>query len=116
MREKRQDGGGAAPGTAALTIGEQLVQATLGHELVAFTYDGRHRVVEPHMVALHGAGEVVLLAYQVGGQSRKGDIPGWRTFVLSEIDDLETTGRRFERARSDFQSDHHELMEVFARA
>jgi hypothetical protein len=116
MSEKRDDGSAAATGTAALTVGEQLVHATLGHDVVAFSYDGRHRVVEPHMVVLHGAGEVVLLGYQIGGQSRKGDVPGWRTFIVSEIEGLEGTGRRFEGARADFQPEHQELQEIFARA
>lgn len=115
MSEKRYDGGGTT-GASALTIGEQLVQATLGHDVIAFTYDGRHRVVEPHMLALHGAGEVVLLGYQVGGQSRKGDVPGWRTFIVTEIDGLEAAGRKFEGSRGDFNPGHQELVEIFARA
>jgi hypothetical protein len=109
-------GGGAATGTTALTVGEQLVQATLGHEVVAFNYGGHRRVVEPHMVALHGAGEVVLFGYQVGGQSRQGELPGWRTFVVTEIDGLEDAGRKFEGARGDFNPSGQELVVVFARA
>lgn len=109
-------GGGATTGTTALTLGEQLVQATLGHEVVAFNYGGHRRVVEPHMVALHGAGEVVLFGYQVGGQSRQGEVPGWRTFVVTEIDGLEDAGRKFEGARGDFNPSGQELVVVFARA
>jgi hypothetical protein len=98
------------------TIGEQLVRATLDHEVVAFRYDGRHRVVEPHLVALHGAGDVILVGYQTGGESRQGDVPGWRTFIISEIDDLAAAGRRFAAARPDFNPVDRELLEIFARA
>ncbi|HEU4649528.1 MAG TPA: hypothetical protein VFS33_10750 [Gemmatimonadales bacterium] len=115
MRAHRYNGG-TTTGTPGLTVGEQLVQATLGHEVVAFNYGGRRRVVEPHMVALHGAGEVLLFAYQVGGESDQGEIPGWRTFVVTEIDGTEAAGRKFEGARGDFNPAAQELVEIFARA
>ncbi|HEX5385992.1 MAG TPA: WYL domain-containing protein [Gemmatimonadales bacterium] len=97
-------------------VGEQLVRATQEHRVVTFMYDGLRRMVEPHMVALHGAGEAVLMGYQTAGFSRTGEVPGWRTFIVSEVQDLDVLDRTFPGPRPDFNAAHQELTEIFARA
>jgi hypothetical protein len=116
MFERRGDGREGGRDTLSGTTGERLVQATREHRVVRFTYEDLPRTVEPHMVALHGAGEAVLIGYQTGGESRHGEVPGWRTFILSEIGGVEATDRSFPGARPDFNPGHEELTEVFARA
>jgi predicted DNA-binding transcriptional regulator YafY len=98
------------------TTGERLVRAVQEHRTVTFSYHGLRRTVEPHMVAIHPAGEAVLMGYQTEGFSRAGEVPGWRTFILTEIGDVEPTDRVFPGARPDFRPDYAELVEVFARA
>jgi hypothetical protein len=102
--------------TIGPTTGERLVRATQEHRIVTFVYEDLPRTVEPHMVALHAAGEPVLIAYQTGGESRHGEVPGWRTFILTEIGAVEPTGRSFPGPRPDFNPAYQELTEVFARA
>jgi hypothetical protein len=100
----------------AETVGERLIRAVQEHRVVELVYHAHPRTVEPHMVALHGAGETVLFAYQTGGTSRTGEVPGWRTFFLSEIEALDLTDQRFPGPRGDFDPSAAELVEVFARA
>lgn len=95
-------------------IGELAVRAIQEHRVVRFTYQTLEREVEPHLVGIHEAGEAMLLGYQTGGRSRSGELPGWRTFVLSEIADLELLDRRFSGSRADFDPGER-FVEIFAR-
>jgi hypothetical protein len=109
----------ALPTTHALeelSGGERLVLAILDHRMVRIRYQGRDRLLEPHLMGLHEAGEPLLVAYQTGGDSRSGDLPGWRTFITTSIDTVEITEERFAEPRSDLSVSAHNMLEIFARA
>ena len=99
-----------------LTAGERLVLAILEHRVVRLRYQGRDRLVEPHLLGLHEAGEPLLVAYQTGGTSRSGVVPGWRTFITTSIDTVEITEEPFSQPRSDLNVAAHRMLEIFARA
>jgi len=99
-----------------LTAGELLVLAILEHRVVSLRYQGRDRLVEPHLLGLHEAGEPLLVAYQTGGTSRSGAVPGWRTFITTSIDAVEITEEQFPQPRSDLNVAAHRMLEIFARA
>lgn len=99
-----------------LTNGERLVRAILDHRVVEFGYQGYHRTVEPYLLGLHEAGEPLLVGYQTGGTSRSGDIPGWRAFITTGIDNVELTDRSFTGPPSDFNPYGHAMLEIYARA
>jgi hypothetical protein len=102
--------------TLDLTDAERLIQATLAHQPVTFRYQGLMRTVEPHLVGMHEAGEPVLVAYQSEGASRTGDLPAWRTFIVTEIEDLEASDRAFAGPRPGFNPGAHPMLLIFARA
>ena len=93
---------------------ERLVRAILEHRVASFVYHGLRRTVEPHLIGSHEAGEILLLAYQTGGESGSGEVPGWRTFVTSEIESVDAEGERF-APREGFAPETHGMVEVFAR-
>lgn len=99
-----------------LTNGERLIRAILDHRVVEFGYQGYRRTVEPYLLGLHEAGEPLLIGYQSAGGSQSGEIPGWRTFVTTGIDDVKLTDRSFSGPRSDFNPYGHSMLEIFARA
>jgi hypothetical protein len=101
---------------ADLTGTEMVVRATLEHRMLSFTYHGHGRAVEPHLVGTHEAGEPLLVAYQTGGESRAGDLPGWRTFITGEITRVEIMDQVFPGPRPDFDLAAHKMIEIFARA
>lgn len=111
--EHHTDGPEAASG---LAVGEALVHGVLGHRVLSFDYQGLRRTVEPHMVGVHEAGEAVLLGYQTGGFSHTGEVPGWRMFIVAEIDDVEIEDRAFPGPRPDFDASGARMVDVFARA
>jgi hypothetical protein len=99
-----------------LTGAERLVLAILDHRVVRMRYQDRERTVEPHLIGLHEAGEPILVAYQTGGGSRSGDLPGWRTFITTSVDDVEIMDQHFPGPRSDLDVLAHPMIEIFARA
>ena len=66
---------------------EAICQAIRAHCVIEFQYKGEpSRVVEPHQVGYRqNWNEAELSGYQIGGYSRSGDSPPWRTFKLDEI-------------------------------
>ena len=95
--------------------GERLVRAILERRVVRLIYQGLPREIEPHMVGIHEAGEPILVAYQTGGYSHSGDLPGWRTFIITEIERVEETDTTFPQARSDFTDQFYQMLEIFAK-
>jgi hypothetical protein len=78
--------------TALPTFTDAVVAALVERRAVAVVYHGRRRVVCPHAIGCKG-GRVVLLAYQIGGQTSTGSLPEdparrWRRFFVDEIEDL----------------------------
>ncbi len=69
---------------------EALVVALLERRAVLVAYHGRRRVVCPHAIG-HKAGRVMLLAYQVGGETSTGSLTAdptrrWRCLYVDEIE------------------------------
>ncbi len=107
----------ALVGAAAdLTGTERVVRGTLEHRAVNFVYHGLRRTVEPHLVGIHEAGEALLVAYQTGGASQSGEVPGWRTFTTTEMDAVEIADKVFPGPRPGFNPGRHAMIEIFARA
>jgi hypothetical protein len=104
----------AARGTAELTPAEQLVRAVLDHRTVNLVYEGLVRVVEPHLVGIHQAGEPMVAAFQTGGFSHSGDLPGWRTFITTKVESVDPREETF-TPRSDCERMANGMVEIFAR-
>ena len=116
MPEHEQQVARATHPLPELTFGERLVLAVLEHRVVRLRYHGHDRVIEPQLIGLHEAGEPILVAYQTGGGSRSGEVPGWRTFITTSIEEVEVTDEHFADPRGDFDRGAHRMIEVFARA
>jgi hypothetical protein len=104
------------PETLEITGTERLVRAVLEHRVVHFRYHGQARTVEPKLIGLHEAGEPMLVGYQTGGGSNSGELPGWRTFITTAIDEVEVTEDRFDGGRGDLNLAAQPMIEIFARA
>jgi hypothetical protein len=67
-------------------IYELFVQAIAARQQIFCTYDGYPREFCPHILG-HTKGQEVALAYQFGGQSKRGLPHGgeWRCFKLSKV-------------------------------
>jgi predicted DNA-binding transcriptional regulator YafY len=116
MKDQPQHEAGSARRDDELTGTERLVLAILDHRVVRLRYQDRERTVEPHLLGIHEAGEPMLVAYQTGGASQRGDVPGWRTFITTSVEDVDVTDEHFPGARADLDIEAHPMIEIFARA
>ena len=68
---------------------DQLTAAIEQRKIVTFTYEGLARRVQPAAFGVgNRKGKETLHAYQVGGQSQRGELPVWRNFHVEKIADL----------------------------
>jgi hypothetical protein len=78
-----------------------ICEAVAGRRLLAFSYQGRNRVVEPHVCGRDSNNHDLLTAWLVRGYSQSGG-PGWRTYSLSEIHHVMVLEERFTAIRAGF--------------
>jgi hypothetical protein len=66
-----------------------LVDAVRAHRVVELEYRGSSglgtRIVHPHAVYRTSTGKLCLDGVQVSGESRSGQLPGWREFELMKV-------------------------------
>lgn len=110
---------GRNPGRAQALSGreenpERIIRAALReHRILGFNYHGHARRVEPHALGRVKDGRRALLAWQTAGSSRSAPPPGWRTFLLAEIEDLRTAPGKFE-PRPDYRPERNHFNEILA--
>ena len=74
---------------------QTLCAAVRGRQVVEFTYQGRSRTAEPHIVGYDHEGEALLSAWQLTGGSGR----GFRSFRLSELTGIRSTPATFAAPR-----------------
>ena len=67
-------------------------------QLLEFTYDGLHRIVEPHVYGIQD-GKYQILVYQVAGQSSSGNLPNWRRMDVNKISGMHILDEHFPGSR-----------------
>lgn len=73
-----------------------LASAIRDRQVISFTYDGVHRVVQPATYGQTTTGKLTLRACQVGGASRRITVPCWELYTEAKMLDLELIGEVFE--------------------
>lgn len=77
---------------------DEIYNAILNKSVIGFSYDGRDRICEPHILGT--ANRVTqVLCYQTEGGSRRGGIPEWRRFDIAGMENLKLTGDTFDGPR-----------------
>lgn len=86
-----------------------ITQAIRERRKLQFNYQGRTRVVDPHVFGVSSKGNEIILCWQTGGSSSKpGDLPNWRMFETDKIQGLQITNDNFTpraQSRNPFESD-----------
>ena len=107
------------PGWARTSAGreearEALIRTALReHRMVEFHYHGHERRAEPHALGRVKDDRLAMLAWQAAGSSRSAPPPGWRTFMLAEIEDLRTAPGKF-APRPDYRPERTQFREILA--
>ncbi len=95
------------------TAEELLRQALVERLVVRFKYHGRARRVEPHALGRVSEGRLALLGWQVSGGSASEPPPGWRTFILAEMEKVKLTRKTF-TPRPDYRPETTKLKPIEA--
>jgi predicted DNA-binding transcriptional regulator YafY len=77
-----------------------ICRAIQTRTLLAFDYDGHHRIIEPYCHGTGTVGQELLRAYQVAGDSSTGRL-GWKLFDVSRITEMRAINEHF-TARPDY--------------
>jgi hypothetical protein len=91
-----------------------IPKAILDKRLLRFVYDGYFRTVEPHTYGIDKQGRHTLVAYQVRGGSRSGELAGWKTFHESEMHRLSTLDERFSGPRPEYRRGDGAFVSIIA--
>jgi hypothetical protein len=73
-----------------------LASAIDDRQVISFTYDGFPRVVQPATYGHTTTGKLTLRGCQVGGTSRRNQVPCWELYTASKIVGLSPAGEVFE--------------------
>ena len=92
---------------------EILIDAIRNRRVLSFSYDGFHRVVEPHTFGRSTADHDVLSCFQIeGGHIRPGH--EWDFCLLSKIKGLVSTGATFTGERPRYQRGDKRMIQIYA--
>lgn len=75
-----------------------IYEAICDRRVLAFTYKGKDRTVEPYIVGYDEKSKLVLSAVQVSG----GSGPGFRSFDVDALSSVTKTERRFSGKHPDY--------------
>ena len=88
-----------------------LCDAIAKRLIVAFSYQGRIRTVEPHIVGYDSDDDLTLSAWQLSG----GSGIGWRDFHISKLSGLSITDRTFSAPRPGYNPQDSTLQGIVCR-
>lgn len=89
---------------------QPICRAIRSKTVLIFSYHDEIREVEPHILGLTRAGNLVLSGWQ-----RSGERPGWRNFHVDEIGELTRTVIRFKTVRDGYNPDDNTFDRVICR-
>ena len=92
-----------------------IVSAIRKRHLLGFRYDGRPRVVEPHIYGVNLKSHVVLSAFQLRGGSASGERVGWKMFLVQEMEDVRMLPAAFSGPREDYNPEDPSFSAIYAQ-
>lgn len=94
---------------------DQLLRGAISQRRqIRFLYKGKERISEPHDYGIQN-GRILLLTFQIGGQSNSGRLPAWRWINVAEMSALEILAQTFAGNRTAPSGRHHQWDQLFIR-
>jgi hypothetical protein len=81
------------------SVDHVLREAIASKRLIQFDYEDYPRIAEPHDYGVI-SGEKQLLVYQIGGESRSGNLPDWRLVRVAAMKRVRILSKTFPGGRS----------------
>ncbi len=83
--------------------------------LIRFIYDGYERIVEPHLYGISTANNEMLSGWLVGGWSESRSEPGWRNYLVRDMQHVHALADRFDGPRPRYNAFDPQVRQVFCR-
>ena len=80
------------------TRDEMIREAITEKKLLAFDYNDHRRIVEPHVYGRKN-NKNGIMAWQIGGQSSSGKLPGWRRMYMNKMTNMKVLDEAFSGMR-----------------
>lgn len=94
-------------------MNQTIIQAIQGKQVIELRYHGYSRIVEPHAHGINHKNHQLLRCYQVSGGSVSGESPGWKLLLLSDIQAMIVTDRRFVMPRPGYKRGDSAMNRIF---
>jgi hypothetical protein len=82
--------------------------------IIEFHYKDHHRIVEPYCYGVGNNGNELLRGYQIGGISDS-EIPNWKLFKVSDIENLKITNRNITLIRHEYNPNDSAMLQIYCR-
>jgi hypothetical protein len=92
-----------------------ICDAIRSKRLIRFIYDGYERIVEPHLHGINTANHEMLSGWLVGGWSESRPEPGWRNYLVREMNDVHALADTFDGPRPRYNAFDPQVRQVFCR-
>lgn len=90
-----------------------IIQAIREKRILAFTYDGHPRVVEPHCYGLTRTGKEAIRCYQTGGTGVRPDATPWHLMTVSKMIGLQILEDSFSTTRPGYKRGDEHMTTIF---
>jgi predicted DNA-binding transcriptional regulator YafY len=92
---------------------KQVEDAVKDRKVLAFDYDGKPRLVEPHAVGTNKKGDSVLRGFQVTGDSATNST-AWKLFTLEKIENLSVVALTSQAPRPGYKAGDKAMVTILA--
>lgn len=82
---------------------------------LAFDYDGLPRVVIPVAYGVTAHGSPVLRAWQISGESKTHNVPGWHLFTVDKMQSIRMLPETFTSPPPDYERGGKDMARVIAQ-
>jgi len=90
-----------------------ITDAIRARRLIRFIYEGYERIVEPHMYGINSANQEMVSAFLVGGWTKTETQPGWRNFLVKEMDDVHALSESFRTPRPGYNAKDPQFRQIY---
>lgn len=95
-------------------LSSQLAKAVEERKVLAFDYDDKPRLVEPHAVGVNAKGQLVLRAFQVTGDSATSST-AWKLFTVDKMINTIVAGLTSQAPRPGYKAGDRAMAKIIAQ-
>lgn len=89
---------------------QMLMDAVEGRKVLAFDYDGKPRIVEPHAIGINAKGVLQMRVFQTNAEP-----PAWKMFTVEKIEVVAVTDQPSAAPRPGYKAGDRAMVNILAQ-